>query len=440
MNRRLALQIVDCLGAPGPDALGVWSRRDWTRTLPWLHASGLALPFLRILGAHGGESLPPSDVLERLERNQADNRERVACMAEEFAVLNRCFERSGIPFAALKGITLIPDYSPDATLRAQADFDYLIAPESLPRAEAALRAAGYLRRSCDENAHVYFHSARPLRIPVSEDELYSAALPRRVELHTALWEGGPESIHPTTLATALDRVRLREWRGLRFPALAPEDALAFQILHALRHVFGFWCRLSLLLEVAHFLNGRKHDEEFWRRFIAHIACTTGLPEATGVVITLAVRVFGAEVPAPLAAWLRATTPPTMKLWVERYGRDSALGNFMEDKFSLFLLREFIPDDAAWRTVCRRRILPLHRPNRAAEPRGPRVSSRVGASVKQSLHIARRVKFHVTSALRLGLEFPRWKWSRRAAGAPEESSAARTAEPIPAAASVPVGER
>ncbi len=409
--------------------------------LPWLHTSGLALPFFRTLRDHGSERLLPSDVRTRLEHNQADNQGRVVRMAEEFAALNRCFENAGIRYAALKGFALIPDYSPDASLRTQADFDYLIAPESLPQTEQALRAASYVRQNRDDSSPVvFFHSTRPLRIPACDDDLYCAALPRRLELHTALWKAGPEAIRATSLETALERTRLHDWQGLRFPALADEDALIFQVLHALRHIFDFWCRLSTLQEIAHFLERRAHDEVFWRRFVARAECDSGLPQATGVMFTLAAELFGASVPAALAGWLGESTPRAMKLWAERYGHDSALGNFMGDKFSLFLLREFIPDAVAWRVVSRRRLFPFHRPNRAAEALSPRMSSRLAAGLKQSLHIARRVKFHLVSALRLGWEYPRWQRVLRSAPAPDEHRVARMTAPVSAAVPVRLGER
>ena len=243
MNRRLALQIIDGLSVAGPAEsdfapLKTWDRRSWLAMLPWLHTSGLALPLLRTLRIRGSENLLPPDVRTRLERNQADNQARVDRMAEEFAALNRCFENAGIRFAALKGFALIPDYSPDASLRSQADFDYLVAPESQSQAERALRAASYVRKSQEDRSPVvFFHSARPLRIPASDEDLYSAALPRRLELHTGLWNAGPELIRPRSLAAALDRTQPREWQGLRLPALADEDAFTFQILHALRHIF-----------------------------------------------------------------------------------------------------------------------------------------------------------------------------------------------------------
>jgi len=438
VNRGLARKIIDCLPVAGPaesDLAGLqsWSRKSWAATLPWLHTSGIALYFLRTLQERSEEHVLPPEVRVRLERNQADQNLRVAAMTEEFAALNRGFENAGVRYAVLKGFALIPEYSPDASLRTQADFDYLIAPESLARAEQALRAASYVRQTRGESRPVvYFHSARPLRIPASDDDLYSAALPRRLELHLRLWNPGPEAILAPSLKTTLDRTRLHHRQGLRFPVLANEDGLIFQVLHALRHIFDFWCRLSTLLEIAYFLDRRACDELFWRRFVARAEGDSGLPQATGVVFTLATKLFGASIPAALADWIRQSTPQAMALWVERYGRDCALENFMGNKFSLFLRREFIADSAAWRQALRRRLLPFHRPNRGTEAASPRMSSRLAAGLKQSRHVLGRIKFHLVSGLRYGWELPRWERLLRATSAREAYRGEATTVPISAA--------
>jgi hypothetical protein len=438
VNRRLASQIMNTLRPAGPAEseiadLPSWNRRHWLETLPWLHASGLALPVLRVLRERGQEDLLPPDVRARLERNQADNRQRVLRMAEEFAALNRCFENAGVRYAALKGFALIPDYTPDASLRAPADFDYLLAPESLSRAEQALREASYIRQGRDEGGTtVFFHSARPLRIPASDDELYSPALPRRLELHTSLWNPDPEAIRALSLEAALERARLRDEQGLCFPALADEDALIFQVLHALRHIFDFWCRLSTLHEIAWFLERRARDETFWARIVARAEDEPGLPAAAGVVFTLVSKVFGASLPTAIADWVRGKTPRAMALWVERYGRECALENFMGNKLSLLLRREFIPDAAAWRAAARKRLLPFHRPNRATQAASPRISSRLTAAMKQSLHVARRAKFHLAAGLRYAWELPRWHWALREISRTVDSHGAEKPAPLPPA--------
>src|SRR2546426_4391090 len=54
------------------------------------------------------------------------------------------------------------------------------------------------------------------------------------------------------------------------------------------------------------------------------------------------------------------------LWIERYGRPSALANFRSNKYSLFLHREFVEDPAAWAGIRRQRLFPARRPHRSEE--------------------------------------------------------------------------
>lgn len=420
MKQELARAIVRCLGLPSEfDAsvadLRSFNHQEWMATLPWLHESGLALYFLQRLEELKATDKIPAEIHSRLHRNAADNRERLNAMAEEFSALNECFERGGVRFAVLKGFSMVPDYCPDASLRTQADFDYLVASECVEQADRALRGASYIRKGRGEGQHsVYFHSRRPLRLPSGEDDLYSARLPRRVELHTFLWEPGPTSIRPLPLATALRRLKMRRWQDIEFPALADEDALLFHLLHALRHIFENWCRLSILLEVACLLRNRSCDEAFWRRFRDAAESGPGVPQIAGVVISLASNLFANRLPPGLGDWIDSWLSPPMRVWLERYGLESALTDFMGNKFNLFLLRQFVTDDHAWRKVELNRLFPRHLPNRAAEAENSRLKTQLSALGKQAIHSFRRLKFHAVTAVHYRLELPRWRRMVRSA--------------------------
>lgn len=424
MNQHQARTMVNCLTANGPAAnhlarLRTWARRDWQGALRWLHTGGLALYFRHRLKELGAEGVLPSEVRVRLLRNHTTHCRRVAAMRNEFDQLNRCFAEAGIRFAALKGFSMIPDYCPDATLRTQYDFDYLVAPESKAQAEEALRAASYVGSSGDDAGRlVFFRSNRPPRIPAHDDELYSPDLPLRVEVHTRLWEPGPEAIRVPGLDDALGRVQIREWQGLSFPALADEDALAFQVVHALRHIFENWCRLSILLEIATFLERRSKDEGFWERFRHRAGSCPGFPKAAAVVFSLSAGLFRAQFAPSLREWVELNLSASLARWVVTYGLDGALENFMGEKFSLFLQREFVADASTWRSVRKRKLFPLHIPNRAAQATSPGWGPGLSAACKQAMHVVRRLRFHLISVLRYAWELPRWerRRSRTSAGA------------------------
>ncbi len=416
MNRALAQAIVACLGSapesrPPARLLQPFNLRDWERALRWLDLSGLALYFWRRLKDSGTTDAIPLPVRLRLERNLSDNQQRVADAAKEFFALNKLWEQAGARFAALKGFALVPDYCREAALRTQYDHDYLLDTRSIPAAEAALRSAGYGRKNPHESHPLAFtRSHFPAPPPTGPFDFYARGLPRAVELHTRLWEAADERIDIPGFESALNRVRRRQWGGEFFPALDDTDALVFQTLHAFRHILRNWCRLSIFLEIARFLERRAADLDFWERYRSRVENQPWLPQVSGVVLSLASNLFSVPLPEPARPMTSETLTPAMSRWIERYGGKSALGNFQGNKYSLFLHREFIKDAAAWREVRRRRLWPLAQVRRALVLRPSGTSSFCKAAWMQGIHVARRVSFHLTAAIGYALAWP--FWSRR----------------------------
>ncbi|MBI1983371.1 MAG: nucleotidyltransferase family protein, partial [Acidobacteria bacterium] len=251
---------------------------------------------------------------------------------------------------------------------------------------------------------------RAPRFPVDWDGFYSPQLYRSVELHIRLWEAEREKIRIEVPEDPLDRIRVHEWQGLRFQTLDGVDALVYQALHALRHILNNWCRLSILFEIANFLDQRAGDTAFWEEFNKRIRRRRLLPEAAGVVFAVAARLFSVPIPGRAAAFPIPTA--VLSAWVERYGLSSALENFSGNKFSLFLHREFVESDAGWREVRRRRLFPMQSPLHAAKVLTQRASSRTAARWRQCKHAARRFRYHLISALLYALHWPLWRRTRK----------------------------
>jgi hypothetical protein len=383
-----------------------FGQADWERSLDWLDLSGLALLFWNQLRESGAESLLPFPVRARLARKETNNRMRTAEMRREFDSLNRLLAREGLVYAALKGFALIPEYCPAAALRVFTDYDYLLPHGSLERAGQALAAAGYVRHPhSDSYAVAYFKRDRPPRRITDLEEMYSARLSREVELHWRLWGEKDLGIRLKLPDDLLARTRLHECEGLQFRVLADADALIYQAMHALRHLLEGWCRLSALYELGYFLRQRFREVDFWMRFHQRINESRSLCLISGIMFALAARVFGAAVPAEVESWtVRALTPP-MVLWVERYGWESAIGNFSGNKFGLLLHREFVEDPQAWRAVRRRRVFLLKWPSRLSEVSG---SSRLRAGGQRLSYMLRLLWFHAGASLRYGCELVRWR--------------------------------
>jgi len=100
------------------------------------------------------------------------------------------------------------------------------------------------------------------------------------------------------------------------------------------------------------------------------------------------------------------------LWLERYGLSAALNNFADNKYSLFLYREFVHEEKAWREILRRRLLPFHRPNRIAGTAVPVASVSLPRRWKQAWYFVSRMIHHSVSGAGYAWESARWQRLRR----------------------------
>jgi hypothetical protein len=233
-----------------------------------------------------------------------------------------------------------------------------------------------------------------------------------VELHLSPWDDEAFRISLGVPERPLDRKLRRTWQGLSFYSLVEEDAFVFQALHTFQHILHNWCRLGWLLEIAYFLEHRSTDASFWKKLYAHLEANEPLTEVVALVISLAAGLFHAELPAPIKDQMLGAMRGQVSLWVDHYGLRSALDNFSENKYSLFLYREFVRDEAAWRQIRRTRLLPLHRPNRVAETAAPAAFALLPGSWMQGWHVLHRLIHHSVSGAGYVWESARWERLRR----------------------------
>lgn len=418
MNLDLARSIVAALGVTGSSEeplqrLGKFRRREWERTLAWLDDSGLALYLLEQVNRASATDALPEAVRGRLERNLASNRQRLAAMTSECDTLNGRLQAAGVEFAVLKGLALEPDFCPDAALRSQYDYDYLVRPKDDVRAREALEATGYARKVQSpgyepEGASLF--APEPLSYPSADEDFYSARLARRVELHLSLWEYGGIGVSVDLPQDLLDRRQTVERHGLRFPVLAAEDALLAQVVHAFHHMLDHWCRPSCFLEIAYFVGRRHEDRAFWERFLSRVEGRRPLAPITGLVLSMSRTIFRSPIPDEIAPCLAQN--PVLDLWVRKFGARWALAPFPGSKLSVFMHREFMDDPARWKAMRRSRLLPFHRPAQVVETGDAGAGERWSSRRDQGRFVAGRVRFHFQALASYLWSLPGWKRALR----------------------------
>jgi Uncharacterised nucleotidyltransferase len=417
MNRALARTIVYALRlsrAPAPVLdLQEFGIRDWERTFDWLDDSGLSLYLLRHLQATKTTDLVFPQILASLEMRFRSNRVRWEHLAEEFAQISRGFQRTGFPFAVIKGPSLVPDYCPDALLRAPSDLDFLIRREDLALASSALQQAGYRLKTSSDIEIQFWKPA--LKMPTIGDSPYSATTEPLVELHFAFWDD-EHRIPLREPLFSLDRVISHSWQGIVFPALNERDAFLLQVIHVFQHITTYWLKLSWLLEIGSYMSKRALEEEFWRKLDDQMQAFPGLREYAGIVVALAKSVFGATLPSLARDWINSLGSNS-RLWLNQYAETWLIddhpfkpsGFLRSGKLALFLHQQYLSDPKMREEVIRGRLFPWKRPDSRSFPADYAPSHTLRSQWTRSKFILNRVLFHAGSTLRYLFEVPRWTY-------------------------------
>jgi hypothetical protein len=383
--------------------LSALSAREWERSYHWLDASGMALYFLdRVESLHIEAALPEA-TLERLRGNLADNRGRSSAMLAEFASVNRSFQAAGMVYANLKGFTLSPESCTRPELRCQLDLDFLIDGAQLDLCRNLLSKRGYALAAATADVWEFKTGVSEL---VSIKDHYKYRPQRCIELHFASSEAPP---HLPFRDLRLDRLSNHSWGGLTFPALAPADLFIAQALHLFKHLCSSCTRLSWLLEYQRHVAARYHDQPFWDEVQRYARPHRHASIAIGLTNLLSSRILGGEAPPQLDEWTTGRLPAAVRLWAERYGRDSILADFPGTKLYLLLQEELKANDGGWQQTKRNSLLPLHRaPRILLTGPGDSVWKRIRGEAYQIRFVLFRLRFHVVEGLRYLVEAFRWK--------------------------------
>ena len=372
---------------------------DWHRSLHWLDSSGLALYLCERIRSQGLGQQVPAEILKALDLRRANNVARTAELFKEFSAVNREFRNTGLPYANLKGFTLVPDYCHDPALRCQLDLDFMVYSSDLSPFQDVLTRLGYSLTGT--YGQVVEFKAGMAHLP-SIRELYKPRGQRSVEVHLV------NRAAPTNRPGAgpLERIRYRTWNGGTFAALSDSDMFLAQAHHLFRHVRSEWTRISWLLEFKAFVVARYNDAGLWADVRSQAAGDDDAL-AVGVALWLATRAFGDFAPPALLTWTGDAIPERIRLWLECYGEAILLAEFPGSKLYLLLERELGGGKAA-RTTNWGKLLPFHLPHQVTHGQSASIWQRIRANLSEVRFTLCRLRFHVTEGARYFRAALRWR--------------------------------
>lgn len=374
------------------------SRRSWQKLLLWLDLSGLALYFFDRAVELRLTDFVPAPVLESLEQRMIQNTRRTQSMIAESITLQREFQRAGLCYAVLKGLSLWPNSVPSPELRLQFDLDYLVSDEDLQEARDILVHSGYRPSASSERCWKFVRNERS---GLTLKDVYRDTGSWAVELHDL--SGGSERISP------LQRLERSELCGFSMPVLSPVDLFLRQGLHAYKDVCSQFFRLALLIEFYRHVRFRRDNDVFWKALHreAH-----GNPQAAlglGVIILLIGQVMGEFAPEALTHWTVDRLPRPARLWVATYGRQIVLGSFPGSKLYRLLKRELEAGDSQQSSSLSCLPAPVMRdfPIETFSIRLIRFVRLLRYRIQLDL-IPNRLRFYGVEGLRLAWETRRWR--------------------------------
>lgn len=362
---------------------------NWPKLLNWMDASGFALYFLARLNQLEATHHLPRFVLERLQQNLRDNRERTAANITELLRIQEAFAKAGIAFMLLKGLSLVPQACPDAALRLQLDIDLLVDPRSTSLTQRALSTLGYQLFAVSGNTWEYKTSDDMLP---RKRNLYKTKSQRSIEIHV------PSSKIFDKHFNSSDRYF---FEGCSVPVLSAVERFLWQAEHVDKHIRFEWSRVSWLLEFRNNINFYRHDPAFWlqvKEAIRHMPSRWG---AIGMATALTRTILPETPEVALLREAEAELSPVLKLWLEQFGRRVITSDFPGSK--LYLLQPGHPASP------RHSLLPLHAPQSVAIPSGKRTfASSMYALRDFTSHCRFRAAFHLREAMTFVFDYVRWQ--------------------------------
>ena len=372
------------LSEPRLDGLAALNEREWREALDFADRSQLTL----ILRGVARDTMP-AGVRERVDRNAADNRERLRRTEELYQAIAQRFAAAGIEFVALKGLTHCRWTGIAAEARAQYDIDVLSPPDRVEAARDVLLALGFEpiegleKLPTDHLPHMIRKTGWEWR-----GNFFDPEMPLAVEPHFRFWDPGTELL----AAPGVEEFWTRRVAG-EIPVLHPADALGYAALHLLKHILRGSARPLHVYEVAQMLDRRAEEEDFWEEW--RWLHSPGVRRLEGVCFRFAAEWFGCRLPSVLDPLPAATLA-----WFEDFALEPAAAPFTASKAELWLHLSLVPRFPDRLRIARRRLLPVNLPGAVDAVHIPEGSltwrRRVLKQARRFAFIGSRLRHHTVS--------------------------------------------
>jgi Uncharacterised nucleotidyltransferase len=393
----------DLYGLAGMPPLG---SRQGSKLMRWLDRSGLALAFLNCANTRAAGVCLPEEWHGTLEGRRKRNAVRMQDMLDEFQRINQAFHAHGVIAITLKGFSLVPAFCEDPGLRHQTDFDFLVNPRDVDAAAEVLRSCGYSTPKLSYSEESCFTT--PLQhVPSSTDDLYAIQHHRQVDLHVSLTESSPW-LPLDFPGYGEDTAIPMNISGVSFYGLPLDTRFLAQVVHAFRHSFRSWLRLSWLLEIGHCMDLHHADDALWTRLIEQVGDTLLMKRIFVFVLTLTHRLFGSRIPSRIANWAAEGMTPSLRVWLEHFSEDWALTDWPGSLSNLFVASDFIADSRLRNKYLKSRLIPK-RERLTIETRKSNDSERLFVwQIQRWKYVAHRAGVHLGDLVRFPLEQLRWQ--------------------------------
>lgn len=385
---------------------------EWKGILPLCDQAHLTLP----LGVRARHHLP-SWVRERIDRNLQHNAIRHKRIMEAYLEIADVLDSHGIEYIVLKGFTHYPHYCRELSHRPQYDLDFFCLPDTISKANHALRELGYepfrvLDPSVDHLPPLIRKSGwRP------SGNYYDPDMPVAVELHHQFWNYAMERFVPGASAQFWEH-RVWEHEPVILPALHSEDRLSYASWHLLRHLVRGDARAYHVYELAQFLHGTSHDNDWWQGWME----SRHAHGAEALTFRLASDWFDCSL-NPLVEATIHSLPSPLQRWFDVFSRSPLKASERPNKDELFLHLSLLDKPGDRFRILRRRLFPMHfqAPILDAHIPSPNRTLRWKRKFFKLRFIGERVIHHVRTLLSFSRSCIRWYLARRNEPAPRSRS-------------------